>query len=236
MARNQRTKIVSAERALKLTKKEFQAKIQKFFKNQGQAKSRSDKRCPETGRIPSSGLLTKSAPRLISSAETTSPIDDVAVASPNYNLEAAVATVSVEENEIDAGSSTLLSMPSLDLFWPWSFVYSNVRLRTFFFKLYISFNCTYMIHSCLLFIVPKKKNTWMKFWFYQFYLYWTSDSWPIFFHLIPCFIFLFYAVLFLIANKFPLQSPPMFGLVSVDFELILIENIFLFLYLYVSYC
>ena len=116
MARNQRTKSVSAERALKLTKKEFQAKIQKFFKNQGQAKSRSDKRCPETGRIPSSGLLTKSAPRLISSAETTSPIDDVAVASPNYNLEAAVATVSVEENEIDAGSSTLLSMPSLDLF------------------------------------------------------------------------------------------------------------------------
>ena len=132
MARNQRTKIVSAERALKLTKKEFQAKIQKFFKNQGQAKSRSDKRCPETGRIPSSGLLTKSAPRLISSAETTSPIDDVAVASPNYNLEAAVATVSVEENEIDAGSSTLLSMPSLDLFWPCLFVYSNVRLRIFF--------------------------------------------------------------------------------------------------------
>ena len=235
MARNQRTKIVSAERALKLTKKEFQAKIQKFFKNQGQAKSRSDKRCPETGRIPSSGLLTKSAPRLISSAETTSPIDDVAVASPNYNLEAAVATVSVEENEIDAGSSTLLSMPSLDLFWPWLFVYSNVRLRIFF------LNCIFhlIVHTWFILVccsLYQKKNTWMKFWFYQFYLYWTSDSWPIFFHLIPCFIFLFYAVLFLIANKFPLQSPPMFGLVSVDFELILIENIFLFLYLYVSYC
>ena len=116
MARNQRTKSVSAERALKLTKKEFEARIKKFLKSQGQAKSRSNKKHPETGCIPSSGLLTESAPRLIASAEATPSIDDVAVASPNYNLEAAVATVSVEENEIDAGSSTLLSMPSLDLF------------------------------------------------------------------------------------------------------------------------
>ena len=160
MARNQRTKIVSAERALKLTKKEFQAKIQKFFKNQGQAKSRSDKRCPETGRIPSSGLLTKSARRLISSAETTSPIDDVAVASPNYNLEAAVATVSVEENEIDAGSSTLLSMPSLDIFWPCLFVYSNVRLRIFF------LNCTFhlIVHTWFILVccsLYQKKKKYM---------------------------------------------------------------------------
>ena len=119
MGRNKRAKSTSPEPFLKLTKKEFDTKIKKYFKNQEQGKSRPRKRrCSPVNRAVLNRQSSMECNQLLVTPvqTTTSMVNDMSSA-PEFSVETDTVTASVQDDQVDTISSNLLSMPSLDLFW-----------------------------------------------------------------------------------------------------------------------
>ena len=112
MGRSQKSKPTPPVRLLKLTKKEYEAKLRKLFKSQDQVKSREKQSRRETKSGPTS---TESKPELITpEVPVSSPVNGAAVTSTAYSVEAALPVITVQIDQLDTGDRKQLSMPSLD--------------------------------------------------------------------------------------------------------------------------